>query len=163
MEKLSLFREKIVHIMANVSGRAKPDAEIVLLAILWYIVIIVLFVIIHRRILRKHKRLHENIVLLYDTIRYQIAKTQAKNPSIQNNTWIKIVMDSAHQNYLAKAQEIQEEITDMEQKLGEKIITADQRTSIKKQSKAKRTMMLFVQVIGQIVTVLTVGIYKLFW
>lgn len=34
IESLGIFRGKIVHIMANVSGQAEPEAEILLLVIL---------------------------------------------------------------------------------------------------------------------------------
>lgn len=84
MEQLNIFRSKVVHIMANVSGRAEPEAEILLLIILGYIVLIVLLISIHRGLLKKQKKMHENLVFLYDTIRYQIAKAQYGNPSIQD-------------------------------------------------------------------------------
>ncbi len=163
MEKLTIFRGQIVHIMGNVSGRAEPDAELLLVAILWYIVIILLLVMIHRRIVRKHERIHENLVFLYDTIRYQVARVQASNPIIQDNKGIKVIMESEHKNYLANSTAIKEEINLMEQKLGQQIVSADQRTTITKQSKKKRTLMILVQLLWRIITVLTVGIYKLFW
>lgn len=84
MEQLNIFRDRIIHIMANVSGRAEPQAEILLLIILGYIVLIILLMSIHRGFLKKQKKIHENLVLLYDTVRYQVAKAQYGNPSIQD-------------------------------------------------------------------------------
>jgi hypothetical protein len=118
---------------------------------------------IHRKLLRKHKRTHENLVLSYDTIRYQVARAQYGNPAIQDSKGIKVVMESEHENYLANAKAIKEEIFSIEQKLGQKIISDDQWNAITKQTKKKRLLMVFVQLIGRLITLLTVGIYKLFW
>jgi len=161
--QLGIFRGKIVHIMANVSGRTEPKAEILLLAILWYIVLIFLLLFIHRRILRKHKKIHENLVFLYDTIRYQIAKAQYGNPAAQDSKGIKIVMESEHENYLANAKAIKEEIASIEQKLGQKIVSDDQRAAIAKQTKKKWWTKAFMEIIGRFTTLITAGIYKLFW
>ena len=83
--QLNIFRGKVVHIMANVSGRAEPEAEILLLVILGYIVFMLLLMFIHRKLLRNYKKTHENLVLLYDTIRYQVARIQYGNPAIQDS------------------------------------------------------------------------------
>ena len=161
--QLDSFRAKIVHIMANVSGRTEPEAEILLLVIIWYIVCILLLMFIHRKLLKKQKKIHENLVSLYDTIRYQVAKAQYSNPTIQNSKWIKVVIESEHESYLKNAKVIKEEILSIEQKLWQQIITTDQRNIITKQMKKKNGVTTFVQLIGRLTTVLTVGIYKVFW
>ena len=160
---LENFRANIVHIMTNITWRESNESEIVLLAILWYIVILLLLIRIHRKLLRKHKKIHENIVALYDTIRYQVARAQYGNETIQANKWIDIILTSDHKNYLANAKTIKQEIIDIEQKLGQQIITDNQRKIITKQSKKKHWVSTFVQLIGRGITVITVGIYKLFW
>jgi len=149
--------------MANVSGRTEAKAEILLLAILGYIVLILLLMFIHRKLLRRYKRIHENLVLLYDTIRYQVAKAQYGNPSIQDSKGIKVVFESAHDNYLTSNAIIKQEILSMEQKLGQQIVSTDQWKVITKQTKKKKIAKIFVQIIGRFTTLLTVGIYKLFW
>jgi len=163
VEQLNIFRGKIIHIMANVSGRTEPKAEILLLVILWYIVLIFLLLFIHRRILRKHKKIHENLVFLYDTIRYQVAKAQYGNPAAQDSKWIKVVMESEHESYLANAKAIKEEIISIEQKLGQKIISDDQRKVIAKETKRKWWAKTFMEIIGRFTTLITAGVYKLFW
>ena len=163
LTSLENFRASIVHIMANISGRENSQAEILLLVILWYIVLLVLLMGIHRKLLKKHKKIHENIVILYDTIRYQVARAQYGNEAIQANKWIDTILTSDHKNYLANATTIKQEILDIEQKLGQHIVTNDQRKVIKKQSKKKHSVNTFVQLIGWFVTGITVGIYKLFW
>ena len=137
MESLNLFRNKIVHIMANISGRAEPKAEIFLLVILGYIVMICLLAFIHRKIIKKHKRIHENLIFLYDTIRYQVAKIQHNNPAIQDTKSIKIVIEAEHKNYLTNAKAIREEILSIEQKLGQQIVSDNQWKVIIKQTKKK--------------------------
>jgi hypothetical protein len=118
---------------------------------------------IHRTLLRRHKRIHENLVLLYDTIRYQLAKAQYGNPTSQDSKGIRVVFEAAHENYLVNIDAIHQEINSIEQKFGQQIISADQRTKIVKQMHKKKIVMIFVQIIGRITTLLTVGIYKLFW
>lgn len=163
LTSLENFRASIVHIMANISGRENTQAEILLLIILWYIVVFFLLIGIHRKLLRKHKKIHENIVTLYDTIRYQVAKAQYGNEAIQNSNGIKSIITSDHKNYLTNAATIKQELLTIEQTLGQQIITQDQRKIINKQTKKKHSVNIFVQVIGRFITVITVGIYKLFW
>jgi hypothetical protein len=64
---------------------------------------------------------------------------------------------------LANAKAIKEEILSIEQKLGQQIISTDQRSIINKQSKKKNNVTVFVQIIGRLTTAITVGIYKVFW
>jgi hypothetical protein len=152
-----------VHIMANVSWRGETEAELLLLAILWYIVFILLLMAIHRKLLKKHKRIHEHVVALYDTVRYQVAKAQYGNPAIQESKWINIIIEADHKNYPAHAAAIKEELLSIEQKLWQQIISTDQWTTIQKQTKKKNRLNIWIQLIGRITTVLTVGIYKVFW
>lgn len=163
VEQLGIFRGKIVHIMANISGWTESKAEILLLVILWYIVLVFLLLLIHRRILRKHKKINENLVFLYDAIRYQVAKVQYGNPAAQDSKWIKVVMESEHESYLANAKTIREEIFSIEQKLGQKIVSDDQRKAIAKQTKKKSWAKTFMEIIGRFTTLITAGVYKLFW
>lgn len=162
LTSLNTFRDRIVHIMANVSWMAEPQAEILLLAILWYIVVLLLLLFIHRKLIRKHKKIHEKLVFLYDTIRYQLAKVQMGNPAIQDAKGIKVMMESEHKNYLANAKAIREEIVSIEQRLWQKIISDDQRKTIHKQTKKKAWAKAFMELIGRFTTLITAGIYKLF-
>lgn len=111
---------------------------------------------IHRKLLRKQKKIHENLVLLYDTIRYQVARAQYGNPIIQDNKGIKVVIEADHKSYLTQAKGIKEEILSLEQKLRQQIISADQRNVINRQAKKKNNVTIFVQLIGRLTTVLTV-------
>lgn len=154
---------KIVHIMANVSGRAEPQAEILLLVIIWYLVVLRLLLFIHRKLIKKHKRIHEQLIALYDTIRYQVAKAQYSNPTIQDAKGIKVVMESEHKNYLANAKAIREEIVSIEQRLGQRIVSDDQWNTIHKQTKKKAGAKTGMEIIGRLTTLITAGVYKLFW
>jgi len=158
----NLLRAKIIHIIANLSWQKEAEAEILFLAILWYIVLIYLLILIHHKTLKKHKKIHENLIELYDTIRYQYAKIQYKNPAIQDSIWIKIVMENEHQNYLTNAKIIKEEIISMEQKLEQKIVSDDQRKIIAKQTQKKARTKVCMEIIGRFTTLITAGVYKLF-
>lgn len=85
MEPINQARGNIIHIMSNISGRGEPQSEIFLLMILGYIVFLLLLLYIHRKLLKKQKKTHENLVLAYDTIRYQLAKTQYEKSIAQEN------------------------------------------------------------------------------
>lgn len=161
--QLNIFRWKIVHIMANVSGLAEAEGEILLLVILWYIVVLSLLLFIHRKIIKKQKKIHENIVLLYDTIRYQVSKAQYGNPATQQNKWINLILQSEHKNYLYHTKEIHDEIITIEQQIGQQLVTEAQRKTINKQVKKKKWTYTMMQTIGRGITVITAGIYKLFW
>lgn len=78
---------------------------------------LLLLTLIHRRLIKRHRRIHENLVLLYDTIRYQVAKAQYENPAIQDAKGIKIVIEANQKNYLTNAKAIKEEIVAIEQRL----------------------------------------------
>ncbi len=162
VEKLNSFRNEIVHIMANVSGQTEPQAEIILLIILGYIILIIILISIHRRLIKRQIKIHENLVLSYDMIRYQVAKAQYGNPAIQDNGWIKVVIDSEHENYLANFRAIKEEVLSIEQKLWQQIVSWEQRKSISSKTKKKGITTFFAQLIGIFITVITLGIYKLF-
>jgi hypothetical protein len=163
VEQLGIFRDKIIHIMANISGRTEPKAEMILLIILGYIVVLLFLLFIHRKLIKRHKRIHEHSIFLYDTIRYQVAKAQYSNPSIQESKGIKVVMESEQENYLANTKAIREEIMNIEQHVGQKIIGDDQRDTISRQTKKKNTAKAFMEIIGRLTTLITAGVYKLFW
>lgn len=163
MEKLQLFWWNILHILVNVSWRSEAQSEILLLSILWYIVVLLLLLFIHRKIIKKHKRIHENIVFLYDSIRYQVSKAQYENPTIQENAGINVIIKNEHKDYLHNTTTIKEEISKIEQQLGQQIITEEQRKNINKQIKRKRWTHTIMQILWRTTTVITAGIYKLFW
>ena len=100
---------------------------------------------------------------MYDTIRYQVAHTQYGNPSIQESKGIKVMIDTEHKNYLANSEAIKQEILSMEQTLGQQIISSDQWNIVNKQTKKKKSVKIVLEIIGRFTTVITVGIYKLFW
>lgn len=156
------IRGNIIHIMTNVSGREASQAELFLLIALGYVLLMILLIAIHRRLVKRQKNIHKNLVLLYDTIRYQVAKAQYGTPTPQGNEGINKVMTADHKNYLGNATAIKQEVLTIEQKNGQEIISADQRKTIQKQTKKKNILTIIVQGIGRIITLLTIGIYKLF-
>lgn len=72
-------------------------------------------------------------------------------------------MESGHKNYPTNIDVIHQEVNSIEQKLGQQITSTDQRTTIIKQTQRKKIVTIFVQLIGRLTTLLTIGIYKLFW
>ena len=149
--------------MANISGLAEPQAEVVLWVILGYILGISLLIFLHNKLLKKHKKNYEHLTLLYDTVRYTIAKAQYNNSIIQESKWINITIEADHKSYLANTLAIKQEILSIEQQLGQQIISVDQWMTIDEEVKKTKKTMISIQILGRIITVLTVGIYKLFW
>ena len=72
-------------------------------------------------------------------------------------------MEANHKNYPANAAAIKQEILAIQQKTGQEIVFTDQRTMITKQTKNKTTRTILTQLIGRLTTIITIGIYKLFW
>lgn len=163
LSQTTLYREKILHIIANISGLSEANAEIRTLSILWYIVAIILLCVFHKKLIKIQTTYKQKIVELYDTIRYQVAKAQYATPSIQVTPGIKIIMNAEHKTYEANAQAIQQEIKTMEQLSGTTIITEEQRTILGKQISKKRKISTIVSIFGRCITTITAGIYKLFW
>lgn len=113
--------------------------------------------------MKRHKRIYQGLVQLYDTLRYQVANAQYTNPTIQDRKWVKVTIEADQKNYLDNAKAIKDEILSIEQTLGQTIVSEDQRKAINKQTKKKHAAKIFVEIIGRLTTLLTVGIYKLFW
>ncbi|HBB03591.1 TPA: hypothetical protein DCZ39_01635 [Patescibacteria group bacterium] len=149
--------------MANVSGWTESQSETILLAILGYIIVLLLLIAIHRKGLKKYKKIHEDLILSYDTMRYKVARAQYGNPALQDNKGISTAIEGDHKDYLVNTKAIKQEILSIEQKLGQEIISTEQWITIEQQAKKKNRIMTCVEIIGRVTTILTVGIYKLFW
>jgi len=163
VEGLNSFRWTSVHMIANTGGRTEPQTATWIVIMLWYGGVLILLIYIHRKILQKQKKIHEHLVFLYDTIRYQVAKAQYGTNTIPEGKGIKIAMEADHKNYPANAATIKQEIVDIQQKIEQEIVSNEQRTIITKQSKNKNTRTILTQLIGRLITIITMGIYKLFW
>lgn len=95
------------------------------------------------------------MIILYDTIRYQIAKAQYNNPNNTDIKGIKIVMESEEKNYLKNTKAIKEEIFTIEKTLGQQIIQEDQRNNIEKTTKKTKRIKKMTQIIGRATTLIT--------
>lgn len=113
--QMSILRWDVVYNITNATGRTSSQAERSI-GIAIYIIVIFLLRNIHRNLVKKQKRIHTDLILLYDTIRYQLAKAQYSNISIQGIPGITNAMTAEHKNYIANAQAIKTEIVDIEQK-----------------------------------------------
>jgi hypothetical protein len=160
--QLDISRWNIVYTIANTNGRSEKQVEIRLLIILGYIVIVLLLMFIHRTLLRKEKKTHENLVILYDVIRYQVARAQYENSSIEGDG-IQTIINTEHKEYVENAATIKQEILSIEKRSGQDMVTEKQRKTIHQQTKKKNRLTKLVKYIGRTLTILTVGIYKLFW
>ncbi|MEI7919457.1 MAG: hypothetical protein WCH65_04600 [bacterium] len=163
LDQISLSRKRIIHIVANVSGQTETHAELRTISIAGYVIVLICLLSIHKKLIKKQTIYKQKIVELYDTIRYQVAKTQYATPSIQATPGIKTIMDAEHKTYEANTQAIQQEIKTMEQLAGSTIITEDQRVTIEKQISRKRRFSIIVNIFGRCITIITAGVYKLFW
>ena len=128
-----------------------------------YVVLLLLLLFIHSKLLKIQRKTHENVVILYDTVRYQVAKAQYESREVEESKGIQSVIDTEHKNYLSNAKAIKEEILAIEDQLGQEIIPSNQRKTIDEQTKKKNRLTVGVQTIGRIITILTIGIYKIFW
>jgi len=145
------------------TGLNNHHVELLLIGIFWYTTIVFFLIAIHRKIITTNKKTHEDLILLYDNIRYHIAQKQYQNPTIQNTKAIKIPIESQQKNYLANTKAIQEEVLAIEQTLGQTIVSEEQWNTIYKITKKQKRTRQQKQTIGRLITLITGGIYKLFW
>ncbi|MEI7557348.1 MAG: hypothetical protein WCJ45_00370 [bacterium] len=110
----------------------------------------------------KQKKTQESLVMLYDTIRYQLAKEQYANPAFQNIKGIASIIESDHKQYTAHAKAIQDEITAREDKEGHEIVKVEIRNMIEKKSKQQERLGKSKRKLSLALTILTLGIYRIF-
>lgn len=156
------IRKNVIQIVSNLSGRGESQAEWVVLLVLGYLILLIVLLYIHSKLLKKQKNIQKNLVFLYDTIRYQLAKVQYETLTNTENEGINKIITADHKTYLANAKAIKQEILAIEQKNAQKIISTAQRKVIHKETRKKNILEIGVQGIGRISTIFTAGIYKLF-
>lgn len=155
LEQTNIVRWEIISIINGQSTQG--------IIIVGYILLLAILLYIHSIFLKKQKKIREKLTETYDTMRYNLAQAQYKNTNIQDNKGIKITREWDKKNYFENEKEIKEELLSIEQQWEQQIISQIQRDSIKKQTHKKNILTIFVQTIGRIITIITIGIYKVFW
>ncbi len=157
--------EMLTNILQNLSTITwYPTSTILLgsISIFGYIIIIGIGIIIHRKTLSIQKRNYKNSITLYDTIRYEVAKQQYLHPSSTSHQGILRIFQESNPQYNRLHSIIKEEITAIEDSIQQKIISEQQRNELEKINKKYQKYTKLQNIIWRILTILTVGIYKLF-
>ena len=153
----------ILHIFVNITGLTPQVAMIVLLVIIWYIVLLIIFVPIHKSLVRLLHKKKEKLTREYDTLRYLVAKAQKQSTPTTESRWIKILFDATHPDYLHHHAEIKQEIKSIESGLWAPIVDDVTRVRIEKKLKNYDSLKLFVNIFWRIISIITILIYRLFW
>ncbi|MCX6822504.1 MAG: hypothetical protein NTX91_00715 [candidate division SR1 bacterium] len=154
---------RILHIFTNVTGLTPETALLVLWIILGYIIFLLIFIPLHKSLLRVLKKKKEKLTREYDTLRYLVAKAQKQNTMTTEFRGIKVLFDTTHPDYFHHHAEIKSEIKSIESGLGATIVDDVTRVKIEKKLKNYDSLKLFVNIFGRIISAITILVYKLFW
>ncbi len=95
---------------STLTGLAPDTASWLLLIIFAYIIFMIIFIPIHRSILRAKKKVVESLTREYDNLRYLIAQAQKKSQTATTHLGIKILFDVKNADYLHQHDMILQEI-----------------------------------------------------
>ncbi len=153
----------ILHIFTSVTGLTAENAMIVLRIIFWYIIILIIFIPLHKSLVRLLHKKKERLTWEIDTLRYLVAKAQQKSEKTTENKGIKILFDLPKPDYFHHLVEIKQEIKSIEGGLWTSIVDDVARSRIEKMYGKRKSLNTFTNVYGRIVSAITIFVYKLFW
>ena len=152
-----------MHIFINISGLSEATAQIVLLVIGIYIIILIIFIPLHKKLLGVLKQRTIALTFDYDTLRYLVAKAQQKSTITSQDKGITMMFDQTSKDYLAHHAEIKQEIQKIETSLGTTIVDAPQWTMIETKKRKRTQLKAFTNIYGWCLSVITLFVYRLFW
>ncbi len=161
-EQLSPARSSFVNIIADAGGREVWQTEIRTWAAITYLFIMIILISIHRRLIKWRKYANEQLVLMYDTIRYQVAKGQYEHQTAKENRGIRIIRKASKKTYAANWAAIKQEIIAIEQTTGVQIVSTEQWNKVWSLTRKTKRYAWYTNIIGRLLTLATAGIYKLF-
>ncbi len=152
----------LMHIFANITGLSDEVAKVVLIIIGIYLIVLIVFIPLHKSLRKALLKRTIALTLDYDTLRYLVAKAQQKSTTTSQEKGITILFDQTPKNYLAHHAEIKQEIQKIESSLGTAIVDAAQWTTIEKKRKKRTNLKAFTNIYGWCLSVITLFVYRLF-
>ena len=144
----------LMHIFANITGLSDEVAKIVLIIIGIYLIVLIVFIPLHKSLRKALLKRTIALTLDYDTLRYLVAKAQQKSTTPSQDKGITIMFDQTPKNYLAHHAEIKQEI--------QTIVDAAQWTTIEKKRRKRTNLKAFTNIYGWCLSVITLFVYRLF-
>ena len=151
-----------MHIFANITGLSDEVAKVVLIIIGIYLIVLIVFIPLHKSLRKALLKRTIALTLDYDTLRYLVAKVQKNSTSTSQDKGITMLFDQTPKNYLAHHAEIKQEIQKIESNLGSTIVDAPQWTMIEKKRRKWTNLKAFTNIYGWCLSVITLFVYKLF-
>jgi hypothetical protein len=146
-------RINVATIFGTITGLSLTMASNRLLGILLYIIVLIIFIPLHRHFLKSMKKIIEQLTREYDTLRYLVAKAQQKHPDAPQHSGtrahqgIKILFDAPHPDYLHHYDIINNEVQSIEADLQTTIIDDAARKKISKLTAKRKNMTAFTDVL----------------
>ena len=135
MEYINQFGAQIVHIVSNVTGLASERAQVLCLIIVAYLIVLIALIIVQKQLRARLRTRLIDLTRLYDTLRYQVAKAQYASPNMKQAPGVSALLSEKNPDYLHHTDSIHEEIQKIEQEIGSKIISDEQRNQLLTQQK----------------------------
>ena len=171
MENAKIIINQIINYVSNLTWFDYNISKWIFLALITYIVFIFVFLFIHKWLLKKTNKIKWKLDELYDQIWYEISivmydfNQEAKKNWQENKLiyWAKSIIWLEKNDYISNRKKIFEDIKKLETYIWKKMISEELIKTINWYQKKLSNTDLIQKMIWWILTILTIGIYKLFW
>ncbi|MCF7835008.1 hypothetical protein K9M48_03040 [Candidatus Gracilibacteria bacterium] len=150
--------------ISNKIGFSILHSEYLIWGIAIYISLLILLGFIHTLTQKYYKKSKQNFFYECDYIIKQLATFQYQNKKNNNINiqLVKTIFDSQSKDYFKEAKNIKIKIKEIENNINQNLIENKQRSKFQKHYKKTKRLMIFSNTIGRIITILTIGTYKVF-
>lgn len=163
------YVDQIINYFSSLIWLDYNTTQLILLWVLTYIVFIIVVWLIHKWFLKRGNNIKALCTRKYDELRYLAStnmykfnkemKTQGKENQLAY--WAKSIIWLEKKNYIANKQKIFGDLAKLEWYIGKSIVSNELKTEIAVLDKKITNNHLSQKVVGRILTMLTLGIYKL--
>jgi len=157
--------------MISLFTGANHIGSIIIFWILAFIILtLILFIPLHRKIIKKLEIAKQELVKNIDEIIYFLTKSQYESKISKKElggdpcmALMREMFKSGHFEYLDNIAIIKENVGKVELLLQKQVATPQQRNQVHRLQKKMKRLIFRKKTLGRINTVSTLGIYKLFW
>lgn len=169
IQSVQTYIDQIVQYVAGLIWLDYNTTQLILLWVITYIVFIVIVVLIHKWFLRRGTKIKALCTRKYDELRYLASTNMYKFNKEMKAQWkenqlvygAKSIIWLENKNYIANKQKIFGDLAKLEWYIGKSIVSSELKNEIVVLDKKITTNHLSQKVVGRILTILTLGIYKL--
>jgi len=169
MESVKLFLNQIISSFSNLTWLDTYTSKVILLAVITYIFFIVVFLVVHKLIIKKSISIKANYITKYDEIWYLVSlnmyefNQQAKAQWKENQLmyWAKSIIWLQQNDYISNKKKIFQDIAKLEAYIWKKIISEELISQINWLHKNFSNSSFFQNMFWRILTILTLWLYRL--